>query len=62
MAVLGLEKTLYQAIEDTDVTVCVTAYTPAIDCPIESSFNVCLSTSDYTAGAYLPHTVGVHGT
>ena len=55
MAELGLEKTFYQAIEDTDVTVCVIVYNPTIDCPIEAPFDVYLSTRDDTAGAYIHH-------
>ena len=53
-AVVGLEKTLYSVSEDEGVVeVCAIVYSPTIDCPIEFSFNVNLSTSDRTAGILL---------
>ena len=53
MAVVGLEKTIYNVSENVGmVEVCVIVYSPTVDCPIEFAFNVSLSTRDGTAGKY----------
>ena len=53
MAVVGLERTLYQVSEDVGVVeVCAIVYSPNgnIPCPIDFAFDVILSTSDDSAG------------
>ena len=46
-AVVGLERTFYNASEDVGVLeVCAIVYSPNIECPIEFAFNANLSTSD----------------
>ena len=53
MAVVGLERTLYNKTEDVVlVEVCVIVYSPNISCPIEFPFSVNLSTTNGTAGIY----------
>ena len=48
---MGLEQTIYRVTEDVNVVeLCVIVYEPIIDCPIEFSFEVKLSTIDKTAG------------
>ena len=48
---MGLEKTFYQVSEDVGVVeVCVIVYSPSITCPVALSFDVILSTEDFTAG------------
>ena len=47
---LGLEETVYNVSEGTDVEVCIIVYNPMIDCPIEFSFNVSFSTTNHSAG------------
>ena len=48
-AVVGLERTLYQVLEDVGVVeVCAIVYNPSGDCPITLSFNVLLSSEDGT--------------
>ena len=54
MAVVGLERTLYEVEEDVGVVeVCALVYSPRIDCPIAIPFSVRLSTSDNTAGMHI---------
>ena len=53
MAVVGLERTEYTVSEDVDVIeICAIVYEPNgnIDCPIDISFEVQLSTIDDSAG------------
>ena len=51
MAVVGLENTFYQVSEDVGVVeVCAVVYSPVIECPIQFSFEVRLSTMDGSAG------------
>ena len=51
MAVVGLERVLYQVREDVEVLqLCVSILSPVTECPIAFSFNVSISTSDNTAG------------
>ena len=48
---VGLEKTFYSVSEDVGVVeVCAIVYSPTINCPIEFSFDVNISTSDGSAG------------
>ena len=48
---VGLKQTIYRVSEDVNVVeLCVIVYEPIIDCPIEFSFEVKLSTIDKTAG------------
>ena len=48
---MGLERTLYEILEDdANVKVCVTVYSPMIDCPIQLPFDVKLTTHDNNAG------------
>ena len=54
MAVVGLERTFYEVMEEVGVVeVCVIVYQPdgGITCPIAIPFNVSLSTLDGTAGS-----------
>ena len=51
---VGFESTEYQVSEgDCFVEVCVTVVASNIDCPVNSSFTVLLSTDSVTAGIYL---------
>ena len=51
MAVVGLERTLYQVSEDVGVVeVCAIVFSPSSPCPIAFPFNVRLSTDDGSAG------------
>ena len=51
MAVVGLERTLYQVSEDVGVVeVCAIVFSPSSPCPIAFPFNVSLSTDDGSAG------------
>ena len=50
VAVVGLEMTVYSVSEgDGNVEVCAVVHSPNIDCPIEFSFAVNLTTKDGTA-------------
>ena len=50
-AVVGLERTIYQVSEDDGVVeVCAVVYSPVIECPIQFSFNLELTTIDGSAG------------
>ena len=52
-AVVGLERTFYQASEDVGVVeVCAIVHSPDITCPIEFAFNINLLTTDGSAGIY----------
>lgn len=52
-ATVGLEQTVYVVSEDgTSVEVCAVVYSPDVDCPIEFSFDVSLSTRNGSAGNY----------
>ena len=54
-AVVGLERTFYQASEDVGVVeVCAIVRNPTIVCPIAFPFNINFSTADTTAGNTLP--------
>ena len=45
MVVVGLEKTYQRVLEDQKVVeVCVSVSRPSVDCPIESPFNLSVST------------------
>ena len=47
---VGLKQTIYRVSEDVSVVgLCVIVYEPIIDCPIEFSFEVKLSTKNGTA-------------
>ena len=51
VAVVGLERTFYQVSENVGVVeVCAVVYSPVIECPIQFSFNLQLTTSDGSAG------------
>ena len=55
VAVVGLEETFYQIPEEVAIVeVCAIVYEPdsTVSCPITFSFNVRLSTSDFTAGIF----------
>ena len=50
-AVVGLERTIDQVSEDVGVVeVCVIVNSPSVECPIQFSFDVRLSTNNGTAG------------
>ena len=51
MAVVRLDRTLYQVSRDVDVVeVCAIVYSPMSDCPIEFPFDVTLTTLDGSGG------------
>ena len=55
VAVVGLERTFYQVLEDVGVVeVCAVVYSPNISCPISFPFIVGLDTRDRTAGKKFP--------
>ena len=49
---VGLEKTYYEVSEEVDdvVEVCAVVSSPNTACPIAFSFEVVISSNDYTAG------------
>ena len=53
VAVVGLERTLYNKTEDVVlIEVCVIVYSPNVSCPIAFPFSVNLSTTNGTAGKH----------
>ena len=51
MAVVGLERTIYQVLENVGVVeVCAIVYSPVIECPIQFPFDVRLTLFDDSAG------------
>ena len=51
VAELGLERTFYQVSEDDGIVeVCAVVYNPVIECPIQFSFDIRLTTTNDSAG------------
>ena len=51
MAVVGLESTVYQVIEDEDVVeLCAIIYSSSIECPVEYGFYIIVSIRDNNTG------------
>ena len=49
---MGLERTFYQVSEDVEeLELCVSVFSPDVQCPIEFAFNISITTNDNTAGA-----------
>lgn len=53
VAVVGLERAVYQVSEDVGVVkVCAIVYSPSTECPVEFSFEVTFFANSTSAGKY----------
>ena len=58
MAVVGLESTVYQVLEDEDVVeLCAIIYSSSIECPVEYGFYIVVSIRDNNTGSYIIYIV-----